>query len=100
MKSEFTAQALKDLEALSEEQLKAIRSKVEDLEDNPTGDEKVKLIRISGVPVYRAKVKESRGGEVDNRIIYDVRDGKIMIYSVIHRDEGYDEEKLEDRLNR
>lgn len=98
MRAEFTSEARKDLESFGEEQLRAIRQRVEELEDDPTGHDSSKIIQVAGRSLYRARVREERGGEIDHRIIYDVRDGRIVIYSVIERDSGYDEEELEKRL--
>ena len=97
MKSEFTSQARKDLEKFNEKQLNAIKNKVEEIEEDPTG-ETSKLIRVAGREIYRAKIKQDRSGEIDHRIIYDIRDRKIVIYSVIDRDEGYNKEELDNRL--
>jgi len=97
MKSEFTSQARKDLEKFNEKQLNAIKNKVEEIEEDPTG-ETSKLIRVAGREIYRVKIKQDRSGEIDHRIIYDIRDSKIVIYSVIDRDEGYNKEELDNRL--
>jgi len=97
MKSEFTSQARKDLEKFNEKQLNAIKNKVEEIEEDPTG-ETSKLIRVAGREIYRVKIKQDRSGEIDHRIIYDIRDSKIVIYSVIDREEGYNKEELDNRL--
>lgn len=97
MKSEFTVEAVEDFQHLTSEQMAAVREKVEEIEENPTGHEDAKLIRIAGRQLYRVRVREERGAEIDHRLVYDVVDGRIIIYSVFDRDRGYDEE-LEERI--
>lgn len=98
MKSEFTSQALDDLKKLNTAQLEAVKAKVDEIEDNPTSHEDIKLIRVKGRELYRVRVRTERGAEIDHRIVYDIVEGKIIIYSVIDRDSGYDKNKLADRI--
>jgi len=98
MNSEFTSQAMDDVKELNSAQLKAVKSKVDELEEDPTEHEDVKLIRVKGRELYRIKVRTERGAEIDHRIVYDIVDGKIIIYSVIDRDSGYDKNELADRI--
>ena len=94
MEIEFTKDARKDLEKLNSRQLSVVKQKISELENAPTGGEDSKLIRIAGREIYRLKIKETRGGEIDYRVIYDVED-KVTIYSIFHRDEGYDDKPIE-----
>lgn len=98
MKLEFVEGAEEDLEQLSDRQLREIKRKVSELREDPTGHSDSKLIEIAGRKIYRLKVRQSRGGEIDHRVIYDVKDGGVRVYGVFHRDRGYDDGKLSDRL--
>ena len=98
MNSEFTEEARKDLFALNKRQQTAIKRKVKEIEKDPTGHEESKIIRIGSRSIYRVKVKEERDAEIDHRIIYDLRDDKIIIYSIINRNQGYDKEDLKDKI--
>lgn len=89
MEIKFTDEALQDLESLTPDQLAAVKNKLETLRENPTSHEDTKLIRVKDRDVYRLKVREQRGGEIDHRIIYDIQNGRIRIYSIFPRDHGY-----------
>lgn len=98
MNIEFVNGAEKDLEDLNNHQLITIKSKIRELEDDPTGHEDSKLIRVKGRDSYRLEIKEERRGEIDHRAIYDIESGEIRIYSVIYREPGYPDEKIAERL--
>lgn len=98
MKVEFVNGAKKDLEDLEKEQLKTVRSKIQELKDDPTGHEDSKLIRIKGRDIYRLEIKEERDGEIDHRAIYDIEDEEIRIYSIIYREPGYPDEEIAERF--
>lgn len=98
MNIDFVDGAIEDLEELNERQLKAIKSKIEELEEDPTGHEDAKLIQIKGRDIYRLEIKEERDGELDHRAIYDVEDGEIRIYSVFYREPGYPDEEIAERF--
>jgi len=89
----FTTQAKEDLDELTLEQVTAIKEQLEALQRNPTSHEHAKLIRIQGRQLYRLKVKEGRSGRIDHRVIYDINDETIRIYSIFHRDHGYNHPK-------
>ena len=98
MKVEFVDGAIEDLEELDDRQLKAVKSKIDELRENPTGHEDVKLIRIRGRDIYRLEIKEERSGEIDHRAIYDIDDREIRVYSVIYRDSGYQDKEIAERF--
>ncbi|MFB6244953.1 MAG: type II toxin-antitoxin system RelE/ParE family toxin [Candidatus Nanohaloarchaea archaeon] len=98
MNVEFVDEAKKDLRDLNKKQLKAIRSKIRELRNNPTDHEDSKLIRIKGREIFRLEIKEERRGSVDHRAIYDIEDGKIRIYGIIYREPGYPEEEIARRF--
>lgn len=94
MNTEFVEGAEKDLANLNKQQLKTIK----ELEDEPTTHEDVKIIQIKGREVYRLEIKEERNGEIDHRVIYDIENGKIRIYSIIYRDPGYKDREIAERF--
>lgn len=98
MNTEFVEGAEKDLANLNKQQLKTIKQKIKELEDEPTTHEDVKIIQIKGREVYRLEIKEERNGEIDHRAIYDRENGKIRIYSIIHRDPGYKDREIAERF--
>lgn len=85
----FTRQAKQDLDDLSPAQVEAIKQQLEALRAHPTSHEDTKLIRLKDRRLYRLKITEERGGAIDHRVIYDITDGTIRIYSIFHRDHGY-----------
>lgn len=98
MNIEFVDGAERDLEELNKKQLRKIKTKILELEDDPTGHEDSKLIQIKGRDIYRLEIKEERSGEIDHRAIYDIENGKITIYSIIYRESGYPDGEIADRF--
>ena len=94
----YSDRAIEEISSFSEEVRDKIRSKIERLKNNPTGHENSKLIRIAGREIYRLEIRDSRGAEFDHRAVYDYENTKIRIYSVIDRDEGYDEDKISEEF--
>lgn len=86
---EFTEQANKDLDELTTSQIREIRNQLEELRAEPTSHDDVSLIQIQDRSMYRMTVRNRRGGELDHRIIFDIEEGMIRIYSVFHRDRWY-----------
>jgi mRNA interferase RelE/StbE len=76
---EFKPRALKDLKALPPATRNRIMVKVEALQDDLVGDVK-KLTDFS--PEYRLRVG-------DFRILFEVEEGKVIVYRVLHRKEAY-----------
>jgi len=85
----FTDEAQEDLESLTQTQRKAVKERLGELRDQPTSHDDVKLIRVNDRDVYRLRVRDRRGGEIDHRVIYDIRQGTIRVYSIFPRDDGY-----------
>lgn len=94
----YSPRAKEEIQSLPDKVKDRIREKIEELKDDPLRHEDSKIIHVQGRNVYRLKIKEKRGGKVDHRAIYDVENGRIRIYSIIHRDEGYDKDEISDRL--
>lgn len=98
MEAVYSPEARETLQSLPEKVKDSIREGVEELKSNPTGHENSKIIKIAGREVYRLKVKEERSGKIDHRVVYDIEKGKIRIYSIFHRDEGYSEKRISENL--
>lgn len=94
----YSPGAIEDISEFPEEVRDKIRERIDELKDDPTGHEGSKLIRVAGREVYRLEIRDSRGAKLDHRAVYDYENGKIRVYSVIDRDEGYENEKLEERF--
>jgi len=94
----YSPGAIEDVQQFPEKVRKEVRSKIDQLKDNPTGHEDSKIIRVGKRQIYRLEIREERGGEVDHRAVYDIEDGKIRIFMVIDRDEGYDKDEIQERL--
>lgn len=94
----FSEGAVEDIKDFSEYVRESIREKLEGLKEEPVSHEDSKLIRVSGREVYRLEIRDERGAELDHRAIYDWEDGKVRIFSVIDRDEGYEEEEISNRF--
>lgn len=94
MEIEFTEQANKDLDEVNTSQIREIRNRLEELRAEPTSHDDVSLIQGQDRSVYRMTVREERGGDLDHRIIFDIQDGIILVYSVFNRDRGYENLEL------
>ena len=88
MKVDYLDRAEEDLSHFDEEVEEIIRDKIEELEDEGTGHQDTKLIRVDERPVFRLEIGE-RNEKVDHRAVFDIIKGEIKILAVIHRDEGY-----------
>ena len=76
---EFKPRALKDLKALPVADNRRIVAKAEALQDGLTGDVK-KLTNFT--PEYRLRVG-------DYRVLFEVENGAVVIYRVLHRKDAY-----------
>jgi len=94
----YSPEAKKEIKDFSPEVRDRVRSKFKEIKANPTGHEDVKLIQVKGSQIYRLKIKDSRGSEIDHRAVFDISKDKIRIYSVFKRDKGYQKEELEDKI--
>jgi mRNA-degrading endonuclease RelE of RelBE toxin-antitoxin system len=91
-------EAKEDLTRFEEEHQKYILNRLEELKDKATGHEDSNLIKVQGRSVFKYVMKEGGRGGRDFRAVYDIRNGEIRLVAIFHRDEGYDKEKLSNRL--
>lgn len=75
----FKPRAQKDIKALSSENQKRVLARLEDLANDLTGDVK-RLTNFT--PEYRM-----RAG--DYRVLFQIEDGSIIVYRVLHRGAAY-----------
>lgn len=94
MKLVYSPNARDILKKLSNPKEEKIKNKIQELKENPTGHGDSKIIQIRGRQLYRLEIKEERKGEIDHRAIYDIENGKIRIYSIIYRDDGYPDKDI------
>lgn len=94
----YSSGAIEDIRDFPEDVREEVKHKIEELRSSPTSHEDLKLIRIGGREVYRLEIKDSRSAKLDHRVVFDYEEDAVRIYSVIDRDEGYDGEKISDRL--
>ncbi len=76
---EFKPSAIKDLKAITARDKRRIVKKIEGLEDNLAGDVK-RLTNFTAE--YRLRVG-------DYRILFEVDDGRVVIYRIRHRKDAY-----------
>ena len=76
---EFKPRALKDVKALPKTAQRRVMARIEELQNDLSGDVK-KL--TSFTPEYRLRVG-------DYRVLFEVEDGKVVIYRVLHRKDAY-----------
>ncbi|MFB6144663.1 MAG: type II toxin-antitoxin system RelE/ParE family toxin [Candidatus Nanohaloarchaea archaeon] len=94
----FSPEAVEEIRSLPEDVRQKIMSGIEELKNNPTNHADAKLVQIDGKQVYRLKISEGRGEDLDHRAVFDIEDGKIRVYSVFHRDKGYDKDEIGERI--
>ena len=76
---DFKPRALKDLKSLPKKVQQQIMERIEDLEDDLTGDVK-KLTNFT--PEYRLRVGKYR-------VLFEIEDDKVIIYRIRHRKDAY-----------
>lgn len=76
---EFKQRAVKDLKSFPKEDVRRIIGKIEDLQNDLTGDVK-KLTNFT--PEYRLRVG-------DYRVLFEIENDKIVVYRIKHRREVY-----------
>jgi mRNA interferase RelE/StbE len=76
---DFKPRALKDLKSLPKKVQRQIMERIEDLEDDLTGDVK-KLTNFT--PEYRLRVGKYR-------VLFEIEDDKVIIYRIRHRKDAY-----------
>jgi mRNA-degrading endonuclease RelE of RelBE toxin-antitoxin system len=87
-----------DLKQFDKEHQQYILDRLQELEEKTTGHKDSETIRVQGRTVFKYVMKEGIRGGKDFRAVYDVRNSEIRVVAVLHRDEGYDKEKLSERL--
>ncbi len=76
---QFKPRAIKDLKALHPDMSSRIIAKIEQLQDNLSGDVK-KLTNFT--PEYRLRVG-------DYRVLFEIEGNQVLIYRIKHRSEAY-----------
>lgn len=93
--------ARQDLAELDEEIRDRIISQIEKLKENAT-PEKATLIEIGNMELFRLKLQEEdRNSKLNHRIFYQIKDTKVYIRGIFHRQKGYGtetKEELEQRI--
>ncbi len=82
------------LEDIEKEKRAEIKQTLSELEENPTPDES-KLIEVKNRTIYSLKIKENG---LDHRAIYDILNTEIVIYTIFHRDFGYNKDRIASRF--
>lgn len=86
---------------LDEELRNRILDQVEKLEKNATPD-KSTFIEIGDMELFRLKLqKEDRNSKLNHRIFYQIKENKVYIRGIFHRQKGYGtetEKELEERI--
>ena len=90
MELSFTEIAKNDLDKLSPEIREKVNEKLCELKKKPGKNQNTKLININGNTLFRLKIGE-RNGKLDHRAIFDIKNNKVVLMNIIHRDEGYHE---------
>ena len=98
MDIDISKASLKDLEKFDEDHQDWIFNKIEELANNPTNHESSGLVLISGAQVFKYVMKKGSKGGKDYRAIYNIENSKIKIKAIFHRDQGYDKQKLSERI--
>jgi len=76
---EFKPRALKDVKALPKTAQRRVMAPIEELEDDLSGDVK-KL--TSFTPEYRLRIGVYR-------VLFEIEEGEVVIYRVVHRKDAY-----------
>lgn len=87
-----------DLKQFSQKHQQYILDCLHELEEQTTGHKDSDTIKVQGRTVFKYMMKEGKRGGEDFRAVYDIRKNEIRVVAILHRDEGYDEEKLSERL--
>ncbi|PSP57013.1 hypothetical protein BRC72_11465 [Halobacteriales archaeon QH_7_66_36] len=90
MKLDVRKGAVEDLKQMSEQVQRQVRDEIEDLSDNPLG-ENTFLLNKQGLRIYRLKLKDNN---LDHRIFFDLDEDTVVILGVMHRDNVYTPESI------
>lgn len=82
--------AVEDLKKMDKQAQEQIRDGIEDLRDNPLG-ENTSHLNKQGLRIYRLKLKDD---ELDHRIFFDLKGDTVVILGVMHRDNAYTPESI------
>ena len=76
---DFKPRALKDIKKLPKAAQRQVMAAIEDLRNDLTGDVK-KLTNFT--PEYRLRVGKYR-------VLFEIEDGEVVIYGILHRKDAY-----------
>lgn len=82
--------AVEDLKKIDKQVQEQVRNGIEDLRDNPLG-ENTSLLNKQGLRIYRLKLKND---DLDHRVFFDLDNGQVVILGVMHRDNAYTPESI------
>lgn len=101
MNLSFEDEVDKDFSKIDEEIEKRILRNIFDLEENPLPDNSYVIRLPDGTEVQCLKLQEEdRNSELNHRVTYDIKDGKIRVYGVFERRPGYSNIKRETQKRR
>lgn len=83
--------AVEDLKEMDRQVQEQIRDEIEELRDNPLGED-TSLLNKQGLRIYRLKLKND---DLDHRVFFDINNGDVVILGVMHRDDAYTPESIE-----
>jgi mRNA-degrading endonuclease RelE of RelBE toxin-antitoxin system len=83
--------AVEDLKEMDRQVQEQVRDEIEDLRDNPLGED-TSLLNKQGLRIYRLKLKND---DLDHRVFFDLNNGDVVILGVMHRDDAYTPESIE-----
>lgn len=95
MKIELHEKAEEDINRFSDSIKNKIKSKLKQLEQEKAKHENSKIINVNQKQVFSHKIKNKT---LDHRATYDIKQEKIIIYTIFHRDKGYKKEKIARRF--
>jgi mRNA-degrading endonuclease RelE of RelBE toxin-antitoxin system len=92
-------EARQDLKQLEGGIRESILEEIEELDKNATPDN-ARSINIGNMELFRLKLqKEDRNSELNHRVFYQIKDDKVYIRGIFHRQKGYGT-KTEEELDR
>lgn len=93
--------ARQDLNQLEDEIRERILKEIEKLEKNATPENAV-FIEVGDLELFRLKLQEEdRNSRLNHRIFYQIKDDKVYIRGIFHRQKGYGietEKELKERI--
>lgn len=91
MKLDIREGAVEDLKQMEDHVQKPIRDKIEELKQDPLG-ENTSLLSKQGLEIFRLKLKTE---ELDHRVFFELDGDKVAVLGVEHRDDAYTSESIE-----